>query len=199
MRRTTLGLLASIVLSAPMSAQAVLVGSLEQIAPLPTAYTPGVDTEVLAESAVGDVTALVQSVDPQLGLGNANTSGCDATDFAGFAAGSIALIQRGFCTFELKAENAALAGAVGVLVFNQGNVNDPSRMDVFRGMLGVDYTGGIPVLALPYTLGAEFSMTPGLMVRIVLRDELVVPEPGTLALLALGLMGIGIGRGRRST
>ena len=38
-----------------------------------------------------------------------------------FPDGNIALLQRGTCTFELKAENAAAAGAVGIVIFNQGN------------------------------------------------------------------------------
>jgi len=49
----------------------------------------------------------VTAVDLQLGLGNTSTSGCEAADFAGFPEGNIALLQRGTCTFELKAENAA--------------------------------------------------------------------------------------------
>ena len=60
-----------------------------------------------------------------LGIGNTSTSGCETADFAGFPAGNIALIQRGTCTFELKAENAAAAGAVGVIFFNQGNTAAP--------------------------------------------------------------------------
>ena len=65
--------------------------------------------------------------------GNTSTSGCEASDFAGFPAGNIALLQRGTCTFEIKAENAAAAGAVGIVIFNQGNTTrrrpqrDPGR------------------------------------------------------------------------
>ena len=47
-------------------------------------------------------------------------SGCNAGDFAGFPAGKIALIQRGTCTFREKAANAEAAGAVGVVIFNEG-------------------------------------------------------------------------------
>ena len=45
-------------------------------------------------------------------------------DFAGFPAGAIALIQRGGCSFALKAHNAEAAGAAAVIVFNQGNTPD---------------------------------------------------------------------------
>ena len=49
----------------------------------------------------------VTPVDLQLGLGNTSTSGCEESDWTGFPAGNIALLQRGFCTFEIKAELAA--------------------------------------------------------------------------------------------
>ena len=52
------------------------------------------------------------------------TSGCEATDFDGVdVANKIALLQRGACNFSVKALNAAAAGAVGVVIFNQGNGN----------------------------------------------------------------------------
>ena len=87
--------------------------SLQQTAPGMVTYVEGVDFGVIDQSDPGDVTAAVTAVDLQLGLGNTSTSGCEAADFAGFPAGNIALLQRGTCTFELKAENAAAAGAVG--------------------------------------------------------------------------------------
>jgi subtilisin family serine protease len=47
----------------------------------------------------------------------ANKTGCNA--FApGFFSGKIALIQRGGCTFYVKASNAMAAGAAGVVLFN---------------------------------------------------------------------------------
>ena len=105
-------------------------------------------------------------VDIQLGLGNTSTSGCEASDFAGFPDGDIALIQRGFCTFELKGENAAAAGASGVLFFNQGNTTDPSRNGIPAVTLSNDYTGDIPALNLTYNLGAELSAVTDLEMRL---------------------------------
>ncbi|TWP51580.1 M28 family peptidase [Lentzea tibetensis] len=47
------------------------------------------------------------------------TTGCEATDFAGQDfTGTVALIRRGGCTFEIKHKNAAAAGAIGVIVSN---------------------------------------------------------------------------------
>ena len=54
----------------------------------------------------------------------ATTSGCEAADFAGLdfsGPDDIALIQRGTCTFAVKAVNAQAAGAEAVIIFNQGN------------------------------------------------------------------------------
>ena len=100
---------------------------LRQTAPVPTDYVEGTDFGATPQSEPGDVTAAVTSVDLQLGPGNTSTSGCEAADFAGFPVGNIALIQRGSCTFEIKAENAAAAGAVGVVFFNQGDTTAPDR------------------------------------------------------------------------
>jgi subtilisin family serine protease len=44
--------------------------------------------------------------------------GCLASQFAGFPAGSVALIRRGTCGFNLKASNAQNAGAAGVVLYN---------------------------------------------------------------------------------
>ncbi len=47
-------------------------------------------------SGPGDVTATVQAVDVRIPFGptpNSNTSGCEASDFAGFTVGNIALVS----------------------------------------------------------------------------------------------------------
>ena len=104
-------------------------------------------------------------MDLSLGAGNASTSGCEPEDFAGFPSGSIALIQRGSCNFEVKAENAAAAGAVGVIIFNQGNTEE--RKGLENVTLGDTYEGGIPALFATYDNGVAWSQTPGLQVRMV--------------------------------
>ena len=121
---------------------------------------------MIDQSDPGDVTAAVTAVDLQLGLGNTSTSGCEAADFAGFPAGNIALLQRGTCTFELKAENAAAAGAVGIVIFNQGNTADPDRQGIPAVTLTANNTSGIPVLGTTYALGATLAGTPGLRMRV---------------------------------
>jgi Zn-dependent M28 family amino/carboxypeptidase len=137
---------------------------LEQVAPLPVVYTDDVDHDLMPYSASGDVTAPVVPVDLDLGLGNSSTSGCEAADFVGFPAGSIALLQRGACNFQLKAENAEAAGAVGAIIFNQGDTAD--RLSLFRGTLGPAYLGNLPVVGTSYALGEEFATTPGIVARL---------------------------------
>ena len=68
-----------------------------------------------------------RDADPQLGqrLRGLATS-------PGSSAGNIALIQRGTCTFAQKVANAEAAGAVGVVIFNEGN---PGRTGLFTGSL----------------------------------------------------------------
>lgn len=120
----------------------------EQISPDPTVYTlgNGLDFTVYSLSGVGDVTAKVQYVPPVGGGG----SGCDAGGFAGFVAGSIALISRGTCAFVLKMENAQAAGAAGVLIANNVAGGAPGM----GGVPSVPLT--IPVFSTSLEIGQDF-------------------------------------------
>jgi Zn-dependent M28 family amino/carboxypeptidase len=139
--------------------------TLEQTAPGSVAYVEDTDYNLMSQTDPGDVTGLVTAVDLDLGPGNSSTSGCEMSDFGGFPPGNIALIQRGACTFQLKAENAAAAGAVGAIIFNQGNA--PGRFNLINGTLSSNYAGGIPVLFATYDRGVEWSMTSGLMLHMI--------------------------------
>jgi aminopeptidase Y len=133
--------------------------TLSQTAPVATDYTYLADFFTMSYSGSGSVTAPVTAVDLSIAAPAASTSGCEADDFAGFPAGNIALIQRGACTFALKAENAADAGAVGVIIFNQGV---DGRTDLFGGTLSDTFTLDLPVVSMPFALGAELAQTEGL-------------------------------------
>ncbi len=139
--------------------------TLEQIAPAGVAYVEDLDYNLMAQTDPGDVTGPVTAVDLALIDSSTSTSGCEAGDFAGFPAGDIALIQRGACAFQLKAENAAAAGAVGAIIFNQGNT--PDRMGLINGTLGQTYAGGIPVFFATYPRGEEWAGTIGLQMRMI--------------------------------
>ncbi|MFW3171845.1 M28 family peptidase [Geodermatophilus sp. CPCC 206100] len=96
---------------------------LRQLTPVAGEYETGVFTG----SGSGTVQGTVVPVDVSLAPPRASTSGCEATDFAGtdWSGGAdIALVQRGTCTFGLKARNAQDAGAEAVVVFNQGDAPD---------------------------------------------------------------------------
>ena len=85
-------------------------------------YTSGItaDFSTMTYSGSGDVLASVQAVDTTATPTATSTSGCEAADFAGFVAGRIALMQRGTCSFLIKATNAEAAGAAGAIVMNRG-------------------------------------------------------------------------------
>ena len=139
---------------------------LQQTSPNAVTYAEGVDFGAVTQTDPGDVTAHVTPVDLQLGLGNGSTSGCEAADFAGFPVGDIALLQRGVCTFELKAENAAAAGASGIVIFNQGNTAAADRQGIPAVTLSANNESGIPVIGTTYALGAELAGTPDLEMRV---------------------------------
>ncbi len=146
--------------------------TLEQTAPDTVIYEEDVDYTLMSQTDPGDVMGLVTAVDLALADPGASTSGCEVDDFAGFPAGDIALIQRGACSFQLKAENAAAAGAVGAIVFNQGNTED--RKGLIGATLSADYSGGIPVFFATYDRGVEWAGTTGLamhMIVDVLRED----------------------------
>jgi Zn-dependent M28 family amino/carboxypeptidase len=142
--------------------------ALEQLAPNMVTYVEDVDFGVIDQSDPGDVEAAVTAVDLQLGIGNTSTSGCEEADFAGFPTGNIALLQRGTCTFELKAENAAAAGAVGIVIFNQGNTAAVDRNNIPAVTLTANNTSGIPVLGTTYALGETLAglVPSGLEMRV---------------------------------
>jgi len=121
----------------------------------PKIYVQGVDFDNFAQTDAGDVSGPIMGVDLALVLPRASTSGCEIEDFVGFPAGAIALMQRGTCSFQLKAENAAASGAIGGIIFNQGNT--PAREGLINGTLGATNASGIPVLEATFPVGEELA------------------------------------------
>ena len=119
----------------------------------------------MSYSGSGDVTAIAEGVDlidPTGQPANTSTSGCEVADFAGFTAGNIAVVQRGSCSFAQKAINAENAGAVGVIVFNEGQ---PGRTAAFLGTLGGPAVT-IPAVGAAYDVGVELA-AGGVEVRMM--------------------------------
>ncbi len=140
-------------------------GRLSALSPVPAIYEWGTDFTYMSQTEAGDVTATVQAVDLDLGADNSSSSGCEIEDFVDFQVSNIALIQRGACAFQTKAENAAASGAVGAIIFNQGNSDD--RQDIISGTLGSGYNGGIPVLFASYPFGETWAAETGLVMNMV--------------------------------
>ncbi|QIQ06971.1 M28 family peptidase [Streptomyces liangshanensis] len=121
-----------------------------------TSPTPrDVDISALSytkSTPVGGVTAALAAVPVDA------TTGCEAGDYAaGAFTGKIALIQRGGCTFAVKQQEAAAAGAVAAIIYNNttgvisGTLGDPNA--------GVIPTGGI-TQADGQALAAEVAQGP---------------------------------------
>lgn len=127
----------------------------EQLTPEEVTYEEGVDFAIMEYAGSGDVQGQLEAVDVVLPPGeaaNTSTSGCEPEDFNGFTAGNIALVQRGTCPFATKVENAEAAGAVGVIVFNEGQ---EGRQDLVQGTLGAETTSTIPAIGTTFALGEQ--------------------------------------------
>ena len=122
--------------------------SLARTAPAPAAP---IATTIMSYSGSGGVTAAVRVP--------ANVLGCDAAAFAGFPAGSIALISRGTCSFASKATNAQAAGASAVVIYN-------NRAGPLNGTLGETFALNIAVVAVEQTVGEQLAATAGLVLAV---------------------------------
>jgi Zn-dependent M28 family amino/carboxypeptidase len=143
-----------------------------QVAPAPTSYVDQVDYDLLTFSGSGTAEAAVVPIDVDLTAPRVSTSGCEAGDFLdgsgqSVVTGRIALLQRGTCPFGQKVTNAEAAGAVGAVIFNQGDGTpeaNPDRYELFFGTLGGPV--GIPAVSVSYFTGEQFANTAGLVLRI---------------------------------
>jgi len=103
----------------------------------------------------GEKTVIGSDINSEIRYDPTNPLGCTAFP-AGFFTGSLALIQRGSCTFATKVTNAGTAGATGVVIFN--NVDGP-----------------------PISMGSLTGTPPAFMVTLpdglALRDY-IVANPG---------------------
>lgn len=133
----------------------------ERVTPGSRRYERGPDFVTMRYSGGGNLTAQVAPVEP-----TSASSGCEASDFAGFPRGGAALMRRGGCTFSQKAANAAASGAAAALIANDGS---PGRVAPISATLIVRVQ--IPVMIVSSEVAAELSMLAHLgpvHVRIVL-------------------------------
>jgi hypothetical protein len=127
----------------------------QEITPTPHTYPTGVEWN--PGQSVGTTTAAVQAAGGIIlppTASPSSASGCTASDFAGFVAGRVALIQRGTCNFGVKVQNAQAAGATGAIIFNEGN---PDRTALLNGTLqdanDVPFVPTIPVAFTSFATG----------------------------------------------
>ncbi|WP_258038802.1 M28 family metallopeptidase [Streptomyces sp. SM12] len=105
----------------------------------------------------------------------AEGAGCAPGDFDDRVEGRIALIERGMCTFAEKQANAAEAGAIGVLIYN--NEEGP-----LGGTLGGADTGRVPTggisradgVAMSESLAAGETVTVDMELRELAEDRRTV-------------------------
>ena len=116
------------------------------VSPAPRAL--GVKAMTYTKSTpVGGITAALAAVPVDAD----GTTGCEPGDFAsGTFTGKIALIKRGGCSFAIKQQNAATAGAAAALVYN--NVDG-----VLSGTLGDPASGKLPTGGLTLAEGTALA------------------------------------------
>ena len=157
----------------------ILEATLDPLSPDGDPYVYGEDFFEGFGSVNGEAEGTVVAIDVLFHSNpeSTSTSGCEAQDFtdAGFGEGDIALIQRGGCDFVVKVANAEAAGAVAVIIFNEGNTPDRT------GIIFPDVTGStVPVLGTSFEAGQELvalaEAEEGLVARVALD---IFTEPRT--------------------
>ncbi len=116
--------------------------------------SPDVDFITMANSPTKELTGVEVVpaggiVDPPTG---GSAAGCDAAQYAGVT-GKIALVQRGTCPFVQKWSLAQAAGAVGVIIYNEGNT--PERQNPIFVDNQPDPPATIAAVITSYALGND--------------------------------------------
>src|SRR6185437_8194363 len=118
-----------------------------------TDFNPGQSTGTANGSSVQPAGGIVIPPTPT----SSSSSGCTASDFSGFVAGRIALIQRGACNFGVKVQNAQAAGASVVTILTEGNTNRTALLiGNVTDAAGTPNTPTIPVTFTSFDSGTQF-------------------------------------------
>ena len=126
----------------------------------PTIGNPNVQADVVAA-----VDVVEPANPPTVPAPGTSTDGCSPFLNAAAVAGKIALIERGFCGFALKARNATNAGAAGVIIYNQAaNVNAAPPGMADDGINGAFVT--IPTVSIRRADGLAILGQIGVTARI---------------------------------
>ncbi|HZD96300.1 MAG TPA: M36 family metallopeptidase, partial [Candidatus Sulfotelmatobacter sp.] len=117
-----------------------------------------------------DVTASVVQANP--------IDGCTAFTNTAEVVGKIAFIDRGTCNFNVKVQNAQLAGAVGAIVANVATSTDPETAPAMGGTATIPLTAGS--LSLGFSDGNLFRANFGNGIVVRLFREVAVDRDGTI-------------------
>ena len=123
----------------------------ERVSPDPHAFVASTDFFTMTYSGSGNANARIVPVDTEGLPTETSTSGCETGDFVDFPPGAIALMQRGTCTFGVKAQNAQAAGATAAVIFNRGGGADAA----IQGTLGAPGLM-IPAIGTSFPIGQDF-------------------------------------------
>ncbi|HET8962057.1 M4 family metallopeptidase [Nocardioides sp.] len=112
----------------------------------------------------GVTTNVVVGQDAANPTGPATTDGCTALSNAGAVAGSFVYLDRGTCTFQVKADNASAAGAAGIVVG-----------DNVAGRAPISMSGTSDIFGLMVTLEDGARMKAAGTVNATIRDNRTAP------------------------
>src|SRR4051812_41807816 len=135
---------------------------LQQVSPTSKSYvagsaaddnSPSVDFIAFEHSPTKSLSnvAVVPTNDIVIPSPGGTTSGCEMSEFPAATSGAVALVQRGTCAFTQKLQNAVTAGAVGVILFNEGDTAG-RRNALFRS---ADPGYSIPAVLSSFAVGQD--------------------------------------------
>jgi hypothetical protein len=116
-------------------------------------------------TAAGVTGQVVAAADPSNSAGAATTDACSPLTNAAAVGGNIALVDRGTCTFVVKARNCQNAGAIAMLVADNVSDSPPA------GMGGTDDSITIPAVRITMADGATLrsNLSSGVNVTLLVN------------------------------
>jgi hypothetical protein len=120
-------------------------------------------------NAAGLTGSVVAATDPSDASGAATTDACSPLTNAAAVAGNIAVVDRGTCTFVVKARNCQNAGAIAVLVADNVSDSPPA------GLGGTDDSITIPIVRITQADGATLrsNLASGVNVTLLLDTSVL--------------------------
>src|SRR5262249_17845466 len=128
-------------------------------------YAVGTATFGAALTPAGITGTVVAATDPAHADRPTTTAPCPPPPNTADVAGKIALVDRGVCTFVVKARNCQAAGAIAVLVADNTSDNPPASLG------GTDTSITIPIVRITQADGATIRSNLGSGVNATLKVD----------------------------